>query len=57
MVSGYFAGTGGKPSFTITSISANRIPNMDLKSFNPSEIAEIEKHAINVEYKKLIGQR
>ena len=57
MISGYFSGTGGKAAFTVTSVSANRIPNMDLKSFDSSEIAEIEKYAINVQYKKLIGQR
>lgn len=57
LVSGYFVGTGGKAAFTITSISANRIPNMDIESFNPSEIAEIQKHALEVEYKKLIGGR
>lgn len=53
-VSGYFAGSGGKPTFTITGMSANGIPNMDMASFNPSELAAIEKHALNVEYKKLV---
>ena len=56
-VSGYFVGTGGKAAFTITSISADRIPNMDIKSFTAAEIAEIEHHAVSVEYKKLIGGR
>ncbi len=55
-VSGYFAGSGGKPAFTITSIATNGVPNMDLSGFNPSEIAELKKYALNVEYKKLIGQ-
>ena len=55
-VSGYFVGSGGKPAFTITSISANGIPNMDVSSFNPSEITEIEKYALNIQYKKLIGR-
>jgi hypothetical protein len=52
-VSGYFFGSKGKPGFTITSVSADGLPNMALV---PTEIAEIEKYAVNVQYKKLFGK-
>ena len=53
-VSGYFAGSGGKPTFTITGMSSKGIPNMETSTFSSSELAAIEKHALNVEYKKLV---
>ncbi len=55
-ISGYFLGRGSKVAFVVSSIAAERIPHMDLSSFSPSEISEIERHAITVEYKKLIGK-
>ncbi len=54
-VSGYFVGKGSKAAFSITTIAADRMPDIDIKSFSPSEIAEIERYATRVEYKKLIG--
>jgi hypothetical protein len=53
MVSGYFVGSKGKPAFTISSASVDGLPNMTL---NATEIAEIEKYALNIQYKKLFGK-
>jgi hypothetical protein len=52
MVSGFFFGSKGKPGFTISSASVDGLPNMTL---NATEIAEIEKYAVNIQYKKLFG--
>jgi hypothetical protein len=54
-VTGYFVGAGGKPAFTIGSVSADGT-NIELSSFSQSEIADITKYALNVQYKKMIGQ-
>ena len=57
MVSGYFAGLRGKPTFAVTSITVDCIPNINVSGFKSSEIATIEKYAVDVEYKRLVGRR
>jgi hypothetical protein len=56
-VSGFFEGAGGKPSFTVTAISANGIPNIDMKGFSPAELSQIEKYAVDIHYKKMLGMK
>jgi hypothetical protein len=53
MVKGYFSGSKGKPTFTVSSASVDGLPNMTLDA---TEIAEIEKYAVNIQYKKLFGK-
>jgi hypothetical protein len=54
-VKGYFFGKGGKPDFVTEEVTVVGIPNMNLQGFFPKEIEEIRKHAMKVEYPRLIG--
>lgn len=56
-VKGYFVGKAGKPNFISEEITVVGIPGMNLRSFLPREIDEIKKHALRVEYPKLIGKK
>jgi len=54
-VSGSFLGKGGKPTFSISAVEIDGAPNTDLSTFSSAEIAQIERYAIDVQYKKLLG--
>jgi hypothetical protein len=53
LVAGNFVGSGGKPVFVITRASVDGLPDLKLLS---TEIAEIEKYAVEIHYKKLFGK-
>jgi len=54
-VKGFFVGKGGKPDFLIEKMTVVGLPNMDMSGFFPKEIEEIRKHAMKVEYPRLLG--
>ena len=56
-VKGYFIGKGGKPDFMIESMTVVGMPNMNMNAFFPKEIEEIRKHAMKVEYPRLLGMK
>jgi|WetSurMetagenome_2_1015567.scaffolds.fasta_scaffold836343_2 hypothetical protein len=53
VVSGEFTGSGGRPVFTIKKASVDGLPDLVLL---PVERAEIEKYAVEIQYKKLLGK-
>lgn len=54
-ISGFFYGKSGKPAFSVTSIMIDGMPNGDPSGFTSSEISQIEKHAMEIQYKKIVG--
>ncbi|MFN0158379.1 MAG: hypothetical protein ACKVRP_09955 [Bacteroidota bacterium] len=54
-IGGFFFGKGGKPAFSVTSVAIDGMPSADPNSFSSKEITQIEKHALEVEYKKIVG--
>ncbi len=54
-VKGHFIATGGKPDFILENVKVEGMPNMDLNGFLPKEIDEIKRHALKVEYPRLLG--
>ena len=54
-VGGYFIASGGRPDFIIEEIKAAGMPTLDKNGFLPKEIEEIKKHAMKVEYPRLLG--
>ena len=56
-VNGYFVGNRGKADFVAEGIKVKGIPTMDLRHFMPEEIRVVKKHAISVEYPKLLSRK
>jgi hypothetical protein len=56
-VNGYFVGSRGKADFIAEGIKVKGIPTMDLRHFMPEEIRAVKKHAISVEYPKLLSPK
>jgi hypothetical protein len=56
-VNGYFVGSRGKADFIAEGIKVKGIPTMDLRHFMPEEIRVVKKHAISVEYPKLLTRK
>lgn len=56
-VNGYFVGIRGKADFVAEGIKVKGIPTMDLRHFMPDEIRAVKKHAVSVEFPKLLSHK
>jgi hypothetical protein len=55
-VRGFFVPKGGKPDFVAAEITVKGAPEMNLRSFFPSELKEVSRHALSVEFPKRLGR-
>ena len=55
-VKGFFIPKGGKPDFVASEITVKDAPEMNLKSFFRSELREVSRYALSVEFPRRLGQ-
>jgi hypothetical protein len=56
-VKGFFVPKWGKADFVPSEITVKDAPEMNLKSFFPSELKEVSRYALSVEFPRRLGQR
>jgi hypothetical protein len=56
-VKGHFVAKGGKPDFVAEEIHVVGIPEMNLRTLFPRELKGVRRHALSVEYPKMLGKR
>ncbi len=56
-VKGYFVPKGGKPDFVASEITVDGAPEMNLRSFFPSELKMVSRYALSVELPRKLGQK
>ena len=49
-VKGFFVPKGGRPDFVASEITVKDAPEMNLSSFFPSELKEVSRYALTVEF-------
>lgn len=57
VVDGYFVGSRGRAEFVTQKIAVKGIPNMDISHFLPDEIKQVKKHALSVEFPRMLKTR
>jgi len=56
-VRGHFVSKNGKPDFVAEEIHVVGIPEMNLRTLFPQELKSMRRHALSVEYPKMLGKR
>jgi hypothetical protein len=56
-VSGYFVGRGGKADFVTVKVVVQGIPEINLKSLLPDELKDVKRHALSVEYPRMLSAK
>ena len=56
-VKGHFIPKGGKADFIAEEITVNGMESVNLRSFFPRELKDVQKYALSVEYPKALSRK